>query len=101
MDVGLGSTKIKILFVFIAFFFALNTHAQTIYDGRIGEKAIALFNQDPDNEKEITVDLKMLGIDGKASIFDVWRQKDAGIQSGTFKVRLSPNGVGYFIVESN
>lgn len=64
-------------------------------------KALALFNQDSDNEKEMTVDLKMVGIDGKAEIFDVWRQKDTGIQSGTFKVRLSPNGVGYFIVESN
>jgi alpha-galactosidase len=40
MEAGLGSNKMKILFVFIAFFFVLNIHAQTIYDGRIGEKEI-------------------------------------------------------------
>lgn len=57
-----------------------------------GSKAIGIFNLDK-NEKTISVDWTKLGIAGKQSVRDVWRQKNIGSFDKTFETTVLPHGV--------
>lgn len=63
-----------------------------------GTKALGIFNT---NEKEaavINVTWDEFGKCCEQTVYDVWRQKDLGVQKDGMSVTLSPNGVAYFII---
>lgn len=64
-----------------------------------GSKALAIFNTNMKNEKVISVELSSLGFDNPVDVFDVWREKEAGTVKSSFSAKLSPNGVGLFILK--
>lgn len=66
-----------------------------------GSKVLAVFNRDTKNEKLISVEWQELGMDGKQTVYDAWRQKDLGRMKEEISVRLSPEGVGLFIIGNN
>ena len=41
------------------------------------------------------LDLKQLGINGKANIRDLWRQKDLGEVNGSFETQVPYHGVTF------
>jgi alpha-galactosidase len=63
-----------------------------------GSKVLAVFNRDAKSEATIIVNWRDLGGGGGAKVYDVWRQKSLGDHKGGISVRLSPNGVGLFII---
>jgi len=63
-----------------------------------GSKALAIFNRGGDKESVIEVGWGEIGVCCEADVYDVWRQKNMGVHKGGLSVRLSPNGVGLFIV---
>lgn len=63
-----------------------------------GSKAVAVFNNNADKEDVIRVDWDDLGLCCEQLVYDVWRQKEIGFQKGGMSFRLSPNGVGYYIL---
>lgn len=63
-----------------------------------GSHALAVFNRNPTDEALIEVSWDELGVCCLLTIHDVWRQKEVFSVKGGFAVRLSPNGVGYFIL---
>lgn len=65
-----------------------------------GSKVLAVFNTNSADEKVMDIDLKTIGITStSANIYDVWRQIDAGTVAEKMSIRLSPNGVGLFILK--
>ena len=44
-------------------------------------------------EYDFNFDLKQLGIDGKAMVRDLWRQKDLGEVNGSFQTKVPYHGV--------
>jgi alpha-galactosidase len=63
-----------------------------------GSKGLAVFNRDAQNEVVIAVNWDEIGGCCELEVFDVWRQKPLGLLKGGISVRLSPNGVGLFVV---
>lgn len=63
-----------------------------------GSKAVAVFNRD--SEKDATIELTWKEVGGRSelSVYDVWRQKTIGVMKDGMKVKLSADGVGYFIL---
>jgi alpha-galactosidase len=64
-----------------------------------GSKVLAVFNTNMENEKVIKLDLLSLQFDRMVSVYDVWRQKEIGTFEGSFSAKISPNGVGLFILK--
>jgi alpha-galactosidase len=63
-----------------------------------GSRVLAVFNRDASNEAVIAVDWKEIGGPANPEVSDAWRQKALGrIRSG-IAVKLSPNGVGLFVI---
>ena len=64
-------------------------------------KVVAVFNTSDINEEEIEVEWGAIGVDKnkRLNIYDVWRQKEIGVAKENFSVKLSPNGVGLFILK--
>ena len=63
-----------------------------------GSKVLAIFNRDPQNESLIKVTWSELSEKGRLKVYDVWRQKELGSCRDEMLVKLSPDGVGLFIV---
>jgi alpha-galactosidase len=57
-----------------------------------GSKAVGLFNRQRGTE-QMTVKLSQLGIEGEASVRDLWLKKDLGDESGTFSAYVPSHGV--------
>jgi alpha-galactosidase len=57
-----------------------------------GSEAVGLFNRDQSDLK-ITLDLKMLGINGSARLRDMWKHQDLGSLSGSYSAVLPKHGV--------
>jgi alpha-galactosidase len=57
-----------------------------------GSKAVGLFNRQRTTE-QLTVKLAQLGIDGEASVRDLWLKKDLGSVSGEFSAYVPSHGV--------
>jgi len=66
-----------------------------------GSKMVAVFNRDAKKEAVIEVDWDAIGGCCEHEVYDLWRQKDIGIYDGGISVRLSPNGVGLFKIDSS
>jgi alpha-galactosidase len=57
-----------------------------------GSKAVGLFNRQR-NTEQMTVNLTLLGVDGEASVRDLWLKKDLGTVSGKFSAYVPSHGV--------
>lgn len=57
-----------------------------------GSLAAGLFNMD-DTYRDYNLSLKELGVDNSSRIRDLWRQKDEGSYSETYKTDIAPHGV--------
>jgi len=57
-----------------------------------GSEAVGLFNRQRSTE-QMTVKLWLLGIEGEASVRDLWLKKDLGPVSGTFSAFVPSHGV--------
>jgi alpha-galactosidase len=57
-----------------------------------GSKAIGIFNLD-DAGIKVKIAFPDLGLEGKYSVRDAWRQKDIGILDGSFQTRILRHGV--------
>ncbi|VGO18752.1 glycoside hydrolase family 27 protein [Pontiella sulfatireligans] len=66
-----------------------------------GSKAVAVFNTNPDAEAVIAVEFHELGLCCTQDVHDVWRGIDVGAYGDNFSVKVSPNGVGLFIVSAD
>lgn len=64
-----------------------------------GSRAVAVFNTNDKEETVIHIDWDEFGKCCEQTVYDVWRGKDLGVQKVGMSVKLSPNGVGYFIVK--
>ncbi len=64
-----------------------------------GSKVLALFNRNTQKESVIKVSWSEVSENGKLKVYDVWRQKELGYYEDEMLVKLSPDGVGLFIVE--
>jgi alpha-galactosidase len=56
-----------------------------------GSIAVGLFNLADDGPATITANWADLGISGKRSVRDLWRQKDLGQFTGSFAIRVAPH----------
>jgi DUF1680 family protein len=65
-----------------------------------GSRVLGVFNRNPEKEAVIEVSWDELGVSCTQYVYDVWRQKDAGLIRDKFSIRLSPNGVGLFNLRS-
>ncbi len=66
-----------------------------------GSLALAVFNRNGQKNMVIPVDWHDLGVGGSQKVFDVWRQKDLGVMENGIRVKLSPNGVGLFVLSDD
>lgn len=57
-----------------------------------GSKVAGLFNRG-ENEATVTLNWYDLGLTGKQSVRDLWRQKDLGVFSGRFQAKVGRHGV--------
>jgi alpha-galactosidase len=65
-----------------------------------GSKAIGLFNRG-ENEVVITASWADLGLHGRHTVRDLWRQKDLGKFDHDFHASVGPHGAEMFLVESH
>ena len=63
-----------------------------------GSLALAIFNRNDQKTRVIAVDWHELSASGRQKVFDVWRQKEIGVMENGIRVKLSPNGVGLFVL---
>lgn len=63
-----------------------------------GSRAVAVFNRNDKDSAVIDIDWETFGECCTRTVYDVWRQKEVGTFDGGLSVKLSPNGVGLFIV---
>ena len=61
-----------------------------------GAKILAVFNRNANDEKMINIKWSEFDKSVAFSVFDVWRQKKAGIYREELSVKLSPDGVALF-----
>jgi len=66
-----------------------------------GSKVLAVFNRDGGKSAEIEVGWDEFGECCEQRLYDVWRQKDIGTYDGGISVKLSPNGVAVFKLDSH
>lgn len=66
-----------------------------------GSCALAVFNTNSEEEAVIQVEWEGLGLRGEQTVYDVWRQKQIGLMKSGLSVRVSPNGVGLFILRAS
>lgn len=64
-----------------------------------GSKVLALFNRNAQKESVIRMPWSEVSEKGKLKVYDVWRQKEIGLFKDEIFVKLSPDGVGLFIVK--
>lgn len=64
-----------------------------------GSKVLALFNRNAQNGSVIKVSWSEVSEKGKLKVYDVWRQKELGRVKDEMFVKLSPDGVGLFIIK--
>ena len=64
-----------------------------------GNKVLAIFNRDHQNEKIIKLNWNEINLWGVQEVFDVWREKDLGQIKEAIQVRLSPDGVALFTLK--
>jgi alpha-galactosidase len=57
-----------------------------------GSKAVGLFNRGP-VEAQVTANWADLGIEGRRTVRDLWRQKDLGAFAGAFHTKVASHGV--------
>jgi alpha-galactosidase len=57
-----------------------------------GSKAVGLFNLGED-EANVVADFSKIGVSGKQTIRDLWRQKDIATAEGKFESKVAPHGV--------
>lgn len=57
-----------------------------------GSKAVGMFNLTSNTEK-IKADWTVLGVEGKQTVRDAWRQKNLGQFNGEFTAEVAPHGV--------
>ncbi len=60
---------------------------------------LAVFNRNSAQERSIEVGWDEIGTCCNHALYDVWRQKEMGEYKGGISVKLSPNGVGLFILD--
>ena len=65
-----------------------------------GNYAVGVFNLN-EVSRSVAFDQKMLGIDGRFVVRDVWRQQDEGKLDAPFKVKLAPHGTQLFVLKRN
>jgi len=65
-----------------------------------GSKAIGLFNRG-DQAASVTAMWSDLGIHGKRTVRDLWRQKDLGKFDHEFHASVGPHGAEMFLVEKH
>jgi hypothetical protein len=65
-----------------------------------GTKTLAVFNRNANDEKLINIKWSEFDKSDAFSVFDVWRQKKAGIYREGLSVKLSPDGVALFKLTS-
>jgi alpha-galactosidase len=58
-----------------------------------GSKAIGLFNLSAFDEQTVTIKWSDLGIKGKHTVRDLWRQKDMTVSNGSYTAKVPPHGV--------
>jgi alpha-galactosidase len=63
-----------------------------------GSKVLALFNRNAQKESVIRVPWSEVSEKGNLKVYDVWRQKELGAFEDELLVKLSPDGVGLFII---
>lgn len=62
-----------------------------------GGKAIGLFNIN-EEERVVTLNWEIAGLQGKKNIRDIWRQKDIGVFEESFTANVRPHGVVFIRV---
>ena len=67
----------------------LKVYAKDLEDGT---KAVGLFNPGAAGSALVTVKWSELGISGRHTVRDLWRQKDLGPFEGRFAVNVAPHG---------
>ena len=65
-----------------------------------GSRVLAVFNRRAQEDAVIEVRWHEIGLGGKQVVRDVWRQRELGILDGSIRVKLSPNGVGLFVIRA-
>jgi alpha-galactosidase len=65
-----------------------------------GSKAIGLFNRG-DQETQVNALWSDLGIHGKRTVHDLWRQKDVGKFDHEFRTSVGPHGAEMFLLETH
>ncbi len=65
-----------------------------------GSKAIGLFNRG-EHETEVTARWSDLGIQGRHTVRDLWRQKNLGTFDHEFYASVGPHGAEMFLVEAH
>ena len=64
-----------------------------------GSKVLALFNRNAQKESVIKVPWSEVSEKRNLKVYDVWRQKELGLFKDEILVKLSPDGVGLFILK--
>jgi hypothetical protein len=107
---------ITVLSIILLALNSCNNSSDLIYDARIqekeiltpeakrsprinGPKVLAVFNRNSEKESVIVVPWVEISEKGRLSVYDVWRQVSIGKMKDEMRVRLSPYGVGVFILE--
>lgn len=65
-----------------------------------GSRALAVLNTDPEKEAVISVNWNEIQWEGKVEVYDIWRHEHLGRVKDGISVRLSPNGVAYFLLRT-
>lgn len=81
-------------------FFKDGKLAVTSKNAKTGERYLAVFNiSDQKEPLEISVDLKELGINGKAKIKNLWTDASVGTFEKSFSAKLRPHASGLYVIK--
>jgi alpha-galactosidase len=64
-----------------------------------GSVVAGILNTNPENDKVFELKWEEIGMSGKRSVRDLWRQKELGIINNSISVNVSANGVALLKVE--
>lgn len=70
--------------------------AITSYNPQTNEVYLALFNVDDKDDKEISVNLKDLGLNGDCKVMNMWSGEEMGTFSNEFSQTLKPHASGLY-----